>query len=105
LILIKTKYASTNLVTFVDFITPLVCSQGQADAIYFALSLTLFSAWAQCPWAFRRLCKLDSQLSFGPATSSPCSPLLSKFSPVSLRDLFWDLSFSMCLLMTYVMQT
>jgi hypothetical protein len=34
----KTKSASTNLVTFVDFITPLVCSQGQADAIYFDLS-------------------------------------------------------------------
>jgi hypothetical protein len=34
----KTKSASINLVTFVDFITPLVCSQGQADAIYFDLS-------------------------------------------------------------------
>jgi hypothetical protein len=26
------------LVTFVDFITPLVCSQGQADATYFDVS-------------------------------------------------------------------
>jgi hypothetical protein len=33
----KTKSASTNLVTFVEFITPLVYSQGQADAIYFDL--------------------------------------------------------------------
>jgi hypothetical protein len=34
----KTKSASTDLVISVDFITPLVCSQGQADAIYFDLS-------------------------------------------------------------------
>jgi hypothetical protein len=34
----KTKSASTDLVTFVDFITPLVCSQRQFDAIYFDLS-------------------------------------------------------------------
>jgi hypothetical protein len=32
------------------------------------------------------------------------SPLLSEFSPVSLRDLFWDLCFSMCLLTTDVTQ-
>jgi hypothetical protein len=34
----KTKYTSTNLVTYVDFISPLVGSQRQADAIYFDLS-------------------------------------------------------------------
>jgi hypothetical protein len=34
----KTKSACTNLVSFVDFITPLVCSQRQVDAIYFDLS-------------------------------------------------------------------
>jgi hypothetical protein len=34
----KIKSACTNLVSFVDFITPLVCSQRQADAIYFDLS-------------------------------------------------------------------
>jgi hypothetical protein len=34
----KTKSASTNLITFVDFITPLICSQRQADVIYFDLS-------------------------------------------------------------------
>jgi hypothetical protein len=34
----KTKSTCTNLVTFVDFIFPLVCSQRQADAIYFDLS-------------------------------------------------------------------
>jgi hypothetical protein len=34
----RAKSACTNLVSFVDFITPLVCSQRQADAIYFDLS-------------------------------------------------------------------
>jgi hypothetical protein len=35
-----TKYKSTitNLVTYLDFITPLVSSRGQVDAIYFDLS-------------------------------------------------------------------
>jgi hypothetical protein len=34
----KSKSTSTNLVNFVDFVTPLVCSQRQADAVYFDLS-------------------------------------------------------------------
>jgi hypothetical protein len=34
----KIKSASKNVVTLVDFVTPLVRSQGQADAIYFDLS-------------------------------------------------------------------
>jgi hypothetical protein len=31
----KSKYTVTNLVTFLDFITPLVCLYGQTDSIYF----------------------------------------------------------------------
>jgi hypothetical protein len=34
----KTRSTSTNLVTYVDFISPVVDSQRQADAIYFDLS-------------------------------------------------------------------
>jgi hypothetical protein len=34
----KSKSTITNLVTSLDFITPVVSSQGQADAIYFDLS-------------------------------------------------------------------
>jgi hypothetical protein len=34
----KSKSTTTNLVTFVDFISPLVGSQRQADATYFDLS-------------------------------------------------------------------
>ncbi|PNF20040.1 hypothetical protein B7P43_G05817 [Cryptotermes secundus] len=34
----KTKSTSTNLVTYIDFISPIVGSQRQADAIYFDLS-------------------------------------------------------------------
>jgi hypothetical protein len=54
----KTKSGSTNVVTFVDFITHLVCSQGQADAIYFdlsklsTLSLTLFFCISSVPLGF-----------------------------------------------------
>jgi sarcosine oxidase/L-pipecolate oxidase len=33
----KSKSTITNLVTYLDFITPLVSSQGKADAIYFDL--------------------------------------------------------------------
>jgi hypothetical protein len=36
----KSKSTITNLVTYLDFITPLVSSQGQANAIYFDLSST-----------------------------------------------------------------
>jgi hypothetical protein len=32
---IKSKSTVTNLVTFLHFVTPLVCSQGQTDSIYF----------------------------------------------------------------------
>jgi hypothetical protein len=35
---IKSKSTVTNLVTFLVFITPLVCSQGQTDSIYFDFS-------------------------------------------------------------------
>jgi hypothetical protein len=35
---IKSKSTFTNLVTFLDFVTPLVCSQGQTDTIYFGFS-------------------------------------------------------------------
>jgi hypothetical protein len=34
----KSKSTITNLVTYLEFITPLVTSQGQADVIYFDLS-------------------------------------------------------------------
>jgi hypothetical protein len=37
----KSKSTITNLVTYLDFITPVVSSQGQADAIYFAVLSTL----------------------------------------------------------------
>jgi hypothetical protein len=37
----RTKSTDTNLVTFLDFLTPVVRGQGQADAIYFDLSNTL----------------------------------------------------------------
>jgi hypothetical protein len=33
----KSKSTNTNLVTYLDFISPLVCSQRQVDAIYFDL--------------------------------------------------------------------
>jgi hypothetical protein len=35
---IKSKSTITNFVTFLDFVTPLVRSQGQVDSIYFAFS-------------------------------------------------------------------
>jgi hypothetical protein len=35
---IKSKYTVNNFVTFPDFVTPLVCSQGQIDPIYFDFS-------------------------------------------------------------------
>jgi hypothetical protein len=35
---IKSKSIITNLVTFLDFVSPLVCSQGQVDSIYFDFS-------------------------------------------------------------------
>jgi hypothetical protein len=34
----RTKSKVTNLVTFLDFLIPVVCRQRQADAIYFDLS-------------------------------------------------------------------
>jgi hypothetical protein len=34
---IKSKPTVTNLVTFLDFTTPIVCGQRQADAVYFDL--------------------------------------------------------------------
>jgi hypothetical protein len=34
----KSKFTTTNLVTYLNFITPLVSSQRQADAIYFDLT-------------------------------------------------------------------
>jgi hypothetical protein len=39
----KSKSVITNLVTYLEFITPLVTSQAQADAIYFDLKLCLRS--------------------------------------------------------------
>jgi hypothetical protein len=36
--LIKSKSTVTSLVTFLDFVTPLVCSQGQTDSIYSDIS-------------------------------------------------------------------
>jgi hypothetical protein len=35
---IKSKSTTTNLVTFLDFGTALVCSQGQVDSVYFDFS-------------------------------------------------------------------
>ncbi|PNF19791.1 hypothetical protein B7P43_G14658 [Cryptotermes secundus] len=35
---IKSKSTTTNLVTFLDFVSPLVCTQGQVDSIYFDFS-------------------------------------------------------------------
>jgi hypothetical protein len=35
---IKSKSIVTNLVTFLDFVTPIVCSQGQTDSLYFDFS-------------------------------------------------------------------
>jgi hypothetical protein len=35
---IKSKSTITNLVTFLDFVTLLVCSQGQVDSIYYDFS-------------------------------------------------------------------
>jgi hypothetical protein len=34
----RTKYTVTNLVTFLDFPSPIVSGQRQADAVYFNLS-------------------------------------------------------------------
>jgi hypothetical protein len=34
----KSKYMVTNLVTYLNDITPSVCSQGQSDSVYFDLS-------------------------------------------------------------------
>jgi hypothetical protein len=39
-----TKYTITNLVTSLDFVTPVACSQRQVDAVYFNLSSLLLHA-------------------------------------------------------------
>jgi hypothetical protein len=39
----ESKYTVTNLITFLDFVTPLVCLQGQIDSIYFDFSNAFYS--------------------------------------------------------------
>jgi hypothetical protein len=75
----KTKSTTTNLVTYLDYISPLVGSQRQADAIYFdlrnAFDLVLHSLLLHklsAFGAFRWLCKLVSQLPIQPEISGPC---------------------------------
>jgi hypothetical protein len=110
----KTKSTSTNLVTYVDFISPLVGYQRQVDAIYFDLSnafdrvshsLLLHKLSAFGPsggyvnWFRTYLSNQKSQVRV-----SGVFPRILKFSPVFPRDLCWDPFSSMCSLTTYAMQ-
>jgi hypothetical protein len=45
---IKSKSTITNSVTFLDFVTPLFCSQSQTDSIYFDFSNAFEFFHIQC---------------------------------------------------------
>jgi hypothetical protein len=107
---VKMKSTTTNLVTYLDFISPLVSSQRQVDSIYYDFS----SALEFFPHSvlLHKLCAYglsDSHVNwFRIYLTDLCSSvrILGAFSSLSLflqvfhKDLYWVLFFSVYLLMT-----
>jgi hypothetical protein len=100
----KSKSTITNLVTYLDFITPLVSYQGQADAIYFDLSsafdlvphtlllqkVSAFGLTGGCVnWFCSYLTNRQSQVRVSGILSSPFVVLFGV-----PQGLFWGLCFS-----------
>jgi hypothetical protein len=112
----KSKSSITNLITFLDFITHILCFRCQANAIYFDRSrafdlvphaVLLYNLGAsKIPGGFVNYFRryIPNPTDILKTLFVEFFPRLLKHSPVFIGDPFWSLCFSVCLLITYVMQ-